>query len=551
MEILSAHDVSFTYPESSTTALKKINVNIQKGDFVVLIGASGSGKSTLLRLIKQDIAPHGKKHGSFCFQGKQLEEHAPLTMAKEIGMVFQDPENQIAMDNVMEELLFGLENLGYSTVEMRKKVAEMVHFFGINHLLNQKVSELSGGQKQLINLASVLLLEPTVLLLDEPTAQLDPIAAKEFLYTLQRLNDEFGITIVIVEHRLEDLFAIANRVIMLEKGRILYDTAPRKIIYELMSHETMRLFLPSPSLLYLNYTERLHIGDIPLTANEARSWLQKKRITSKESSEALSSSKMTKPILELKEIDFQYTKSSPPILHNLSLSVHNGEWLAIVGANGTGKTTLLKILGGILKAQHGTIKYCGKKVKHIDPKKIGYLPQNPKLFFMQDTIKKEFLYIANYHRLENADVRIEFLLDKFQIHHLQDRHPYDLSGGEMQKAALIGVLLVKPSILLIDEPTKGLDPKAKEIFGELLLTLKKEGLTIIMVTHDIEFAAKYATRCSMLFQGEITVTENTSLFFQENNYYTTVMNRITRNSHIPPVVTLEEARQKWHIIRDS
>ncbi|MEC5423080.1 energy-coupling factor transporter ATPase [Virgibacillus sp. C22-A2] len=550
MEILSAENVSFTFPESEVNVIDDVHFSIEKGEFIVLCGASGSGKSTLLRLIKQDIAPHGNKQGRFFFKGDAMEVYSPFVRAKEIGMVFQDPENQIVMDTVMEELLFGLENMGYSTAEMRKKIAEMVHYFGLNHLLVKKTSELSGGEKQLVNLASILLLDPTILLLDEPTAQLDPIAAKEFIHTLERLNDEFGITIVIVEHRLEELFAIADRVILLENGKIATFDQPRNVVGKLANHQTMSSFLPSASRVYLDHDQDYLPENIPLTVKEAKQWLEEQVVTANDNVENENPT-TAESILEVKEIDFQYAKHTTPVLNNLSLSVLQGEWLAVLGANGTGKSTLLKIISGILKSQHGSIMYKGKKMKKINSTFISYLPQNPILFFLQDTILEEYRYLVKLHRLQNGEASIKHLLKKFQLTHLKDRHPHDLSGGELQKAALIGALLIKPTILLLDEPTKGMDPAFKINFGKLVSELTKEGLTIIMVTHDVEFAASYATRCSMIFQGEITITENTRAFFHENTYYTTVMNRITRQGNAPSVVTLEEARQRWRIQKDS
>ncbi|WP_163971599.1 ABC transporter ATP-binding protein [Oceanobacillus halotolerans] len=539
MEILSAKGVNFTYADASESVLNEINFTIYKGDFVVFCGPSGSGKSTLLRLIKKEIAPYGDKQGTFFYQKKSIEEHDPLYIAKEIGMVFQDPENQIVMDNVMDELLFGMENVGFSTTEMRKKVAEMVHFFGLNHLVNKKTSELSGGEKQLINLASILLLNPKLILLDEPTAQLDPIASKEFIHFLQRINDEFGITIIIVEHRLEELFAVSNRVMMLDNGKITVDTEPRHAVGKL--HHNMRNFLPTTALVYLDFNPDICLDEIPITVKESRQWLLNQKISGKQ----LEPTRLAKgnPLVELKEIDYQYTKHTPPVLQNLSFTVNHGEWMAIVGANGTGKSTLLKIIGNILKPQHGYIKLNGKKVKQLDPTIIGYLPQNPKVYFLQDSLIKEYRQIVQKQPKKEKD--IDYLLEKFQIQHLKNRHPYDLSGGELQKAALIGILLTNPSLLLIDEPTKGMDPDFKDEFGELITDLVEEGLTVIMVTHDIEFAAKHTTKCSMLFQGNITVTENTREFFLENAYYTTAISRITRDSHVPSAVTLEEAKKTW------
>lgn len=541
MEILSAENVSFTYPGYSAKALDNVSFTIHKGDFTLLCGPSGSGKSTLLKLIKPGIAPHGKQMGEITYKQTEIKAYDSIQLTKEIGMVFQDPENQIVMDHVLDELLFGMENLGFPTVEMRKKVAEIVHFFGLTELMHKKTIDLSGGEKQLLNLASVLLLEPEVLLLDEPTAQLDPIAAKEFIQMLKRLNDEFGITIVVVEHRLDELFSMSNRVILLENGKVVIDSTPKNVIKCMYSN--MRRFLPAQALLYLDFEADATVETIPLTVREARQWLSKRKISVHPSSRL--NVNPHEPYVELKQIDFQYTKNGRPILDNASISVMKGEWLAIVGANGTGKTTLLKIIGGLLKPQHGRIRFNGKHVKKLERKQIGYLPQNPRLFFLEDSLIREYERIAENHHKTRGD--IDRLLEAFQMKHLLDRHPYDLSGGELQKAALIGILLGSPTILLMDEPTKGMDPEFKHTFGTLIRRIQNKGITVIMVTHDVEFAANYATRCSMLFQGEITVIENTWNFFQGNRYYTTIVNRICRNSHVPPTVTLEEARYLWKI----
>ncbi|GAB3794382.1 ABC transporter ATP-binding protein [Virgibacillus kimchii] len=548
MEIISAKNITFSYPDSKEPALKNVELSIEKGDFTVLCGTSGSGKSTLLRLLKYDIAPHGKRQGEIFYKGVNVQEILPLTRAKEIGMVFQDPDYQIVMDTVMDELLFGMENLGFSTEDMRKKMAEMVHFFGLNNLLRKKTEDLSGGEKQLVNLASVLLLDPEVLLLDEPTAQLDPIAAKEFIHTLERLNDEFGITIILVEHRLEELFAIADRVFILEEGSISYMGSPKEVTEVLVNHPTLHCFLPSAAQMYLHFNGFTNYKQIPVTVKEAKRWLDEQKIHKEILPERVALEKEV--LLELKEIDFQYDKGASPVLHNLSLKVNRGEWHAILGANGTGKSTLLKAIAGIEKPLHGTLKYEGKKMKKIDLTEISYLPQNPALYFARDTLMEEYTAIANHFNIEKADSRIDKLLDLLQISHLKNRHPYDLSGGQLQKAALLGTLLTNPSLLLIDEPTKGLDADSKSKLANILKGLMEDGLTILMVSHDVEFAASNATTCSMLFEGQITVTEKTRPFFYENMYYTTVMNRITRKSHVSSVVTLQEAKHKWRMQKD-
>ncbi|MBE3568836.1 MAG: energy-coupling factor ABC transporter ATP-binding protein [Bacillales bacterium] len=550
MALLEAKNLTFTYPDASEPALSDITFTVEPGEFLLLCGPSGSGKSTLLRLLKREVRPHGKVEGELFLDGQSFMEVPAKQIAQEIGMVFQDPENQIVMDRVMEELVFGLENMGYSTEDMRKRIAEMVHFFGLEELLERKTYELSGGQKQLVNLAAVLLLHPRVLLLDEPTAQLDPVAASEFMTMLRRMNEEFGLTVIMAEHRLEELFSLADRVIILEKGNKIYDAPSREVVYHLAKHRSSQMYpyLPSPARLYLEHSRKPFLENIPLTVKEGKKWVSKLKgspVPIKQFQEDISNEKL---LLVLKGIDFQYEKETRPILDQLSLSVYEGEWLAVVGANGAGKSTLLKVMAGLQKPHRGTVVFNGKKLKKPVPSEIAYLPQNPKLFFLHDTVEAELEAIIKKHQIPNGRKKMEQLLETFQLTHIKDRHPYDVSGGEMQKAALAGVMLMNPRLLLIDEPTKGLDPEAKLQLGKLLKTLNAAGITIVMVTHDIEFAAHYSTRCAMLFQGEVTITAPTKTFFQGNTFYTTVANRISRGGHVPEVLTVEEAREKWRVL---
>lgn len=547
MALLATENLTFYYPDETEAALKNMNLSIEPGEFIVLCGPSGSGKSTLLRLLKQEIAPYGILEGEIFYNGKPLTEMEPQVRAKKIGMVFQDPENQMVMDCVFDELIFGLENIGLSTATMRKKLAEMVHFFSISHLLEQKVHYLSGGQKQMVNLVSILLMEPTVLLLDEPTAQLDPVSAKDFLQMVKQMNEEFGITVIIAEHRLEEVFPLADRVIVLEGGAISVEGKPKEVIYELRKNEQMVDYLPSSARLFIQFDYTNDVEKIPLTVKEGKQWINELHIPADQADTDESLLKETEDVLSLKNVHFQYEKTSEKILNGLNLTVHKGNWLAIVGANGTGKSTLLKVMAGLELPQKGTVKYNGKRVKKPNPLQIGYLPQNPKLLFMHDTIRDHFYDMLERLPIENGEPTLQQLVSFFNLEPLLERHPYDISGGEMQKVALATVLLTEPNILLLDEPTKGLDPVMKKQLGEQLKHLQNSGLTIIIVTHDIEFAAVYADDCGMMFQGEITVTSPTNEFFRGNSFYTTVINRITRDSTVPEVLTVEEAKQKWRM----
>ena len=511
----------------------------------MICGESGSGKSTLLKLIKSEIAPYGEQQGQILYKRASLEEYSAITKAQNFGLVFQNPDHQMVLDNVKDELIFGLENLGYSTSTIRKKIAEVVQFFGLKHLLDKKTDELSGGEKQTVNLASVLAMGPEILLLDEPTGQLDPIAAKDLLTTLEQINKEFGTTILIVEHRLEELFSTADKVLILEDGKVAQFGKTREVLSRLDYSKESLKYLPQTTQLYLSYTKQFVKEEIPLSVKEAKNWLEKQIII--EQPLHYKPVKNNRVALAMSEVDFQYHQAEPPVLSNLNFSAYQNEVHAILGANGSGKTTLLNLIAQIKKPQHGKIIYDGIKKKKISLEEVGYLPQNPATFFMYETVIEEYQAIAKMYKLENASERIDELLERFGMTAYKNRHPYDLSGGQLQKVALIGSLLVRPNLLLVDEPTKGLDPLAKKELGQFFEKIAKKGTTIIMVTHDIEFAAKVADQCSMLFEGQIISTETTHDFFMQNMYYTTIMNRITREYTSQSLITLGEVERSWSL----
>jgi energy-coupling factor transport system ATP-binding protein len=540
MALIELTDVSFTYPDSKEPAIRNLSLNIDKGQFVVLFGASGSGKSTLLRLLKKEIQPHGTLSGRISINGQAIEETTELS--KEVGFVFQDPENQIVANDVLHEIVFGLENIGLEPNEMRNRVAEMVHFFGAESLLNRKSQELSGGKKQQINLASVLLMQPSILLLDEPTAQLDPVSAREFIDLLKRLNEEFGMTIIMAEHRLEEVFTLADKIIMMENGRVEISGEPKLVLRELWNTE-YKAYVPSIPALFLSLEGH---GCVPLTVKEGRDWVQKQKVVPNFPRPARYLPQ-TKERLKLKNISFHYDQKGDNILEELELSVNHGEFYALLGGNGSGKSTLLKLMAGLLKPDTGSVffdKKPLKKYKQVElTKKVGYLPQNPKLFFMQDTVEKELqMALEQWEASKASDV--QQLFDQLGISHLMSSHPYDLSGGELQKAALACILVRKPEVLLLDEPTKGLDPISKRNLAKILISLHATGMTILMSTHDVEFAAQYATKCGMMFQGKITSEDVPEKFFKGNFFYTTMIQRVFRGlsqEEIP--VTLEGVTQ--------
>ncbi len=535
MEIIKIENLSFTYPTCENKALCDISLSIEKGEFTVLCGKSGCGKTTLLRLLKSSLAPAGKLSGNILFNGKPLGEIEPKEQAEKIGFVLQNPDSQIVTDKVWHELAFGLESLGVRASEIRARVSEMASFFGIESWFYKNTSELSGGQKQLLNLASVMVMGPSVLILDEPTSQLDPIASQEFLNTLKKINQELGVTIILSEHRLEEAFPISDKVIVLDDGKIIAHNSPQKVCEVLKSknHE-MQDALPTTVRVWSSVENDF---PCPITVCEGRKWLdyfsEKHIFNQKILPEA--ESKTAETAIEIKDGWFRYDKNSPDIIKGLSLKVNKGEIFAILGGNGAGKTTALSLISGILKLNCGKVLINGEnivEIKNLYGETLGVLPQNPETLFVKNTVFSDLLDVSKEDRVMN-------IARLCRIDKLLDRHPYDLSGGEKQRVALAKVLLKNPQILLLDEPTKGMDASFKKVFASILESLKESGVTILMVSHDLEFCAETADRCALFFDGAITSSGTPREFFSEMTFYTTSASRMARE-HIPHAITADD-----------
>ncbi len=532
MELLQVEDLSFRYPKSERDALYGIDLSVQSGEFIVLCGPSGCGKTTLLRLLKKELAPYGERSGQILYNGAPQDA---LTDAGEIGFVRQDPESQIITDKVWHELAFGLENMGVPTEVIRRRVGEMASFFGIEGWFRQRTDELSGGQKQLLNLASVMVMQPKLLILDEPTGQLDPIAAADFITTLQKLNRELGLTILLAEHRLEEVFPIADRALVLENGRVLLDDAPRMIgtrLSEFGRDHPMLRALPSAVRVWRG----IGSGDpCPLTVREGRDFLERNFNSRAEELPVPEAPHDAETAVELKNVWFRYEKDSPDVLRGVSVKVYRGEIFCILGGNGAGKTTALNVIAGLDRPYRGGVLINGRHIKDykggaLYRKNLAFLPQNPETVFVRDSVRADLAEILEAAETpkEECAPRIEKIAERLGIADLLDRHPCDLSGGEQQKSALAKVLLSEPRILLLDEPTKGIDAFAKRDLREILRKLKSDGITVIMVTHDVEFAAETADRCAFVFDGELLSVDPPQKFFAENSFYTTAANRMAR-----------------------
>lgn len=525
MAHIHIQNLSFSYPGANTPALSDVNLSVAPGEYVLLCGKSGSGKTTLLRHLKTVLAPHGLRSGSVTLDGVPLEQVSPGSQAARIGFVMQDPDDQIVTDKVWHELAFGLENLGCDQKAMRLRVAEMASFFGIQDWFHREVSELSGGQKQLVNLASIMAMQPEVLILDEPTSQLDPIAASDFLGTLKKINRELGTTILITEHRMEDVFPAADRVVVMEQGRITAAGEPREVARQLYEADSP-LFSALPAPVRIFFADQ-RAGSVPLTVREGRQWLrgyfrEPPRRVSLPPEPEFPAGKV--PALEIREGWYRYERNGPDVLRGIGFSVPQGSFFAIVGGNGTGKSTTLKAVCGICKLYRGSVRLFGKELKSyrdgLFKGNLAMLPQDPKSLFVKQTLREDLA--------EMGSGKISEIARLCQVEHLLDAHPSDLSGGETQRAALAKVLLSEPKLLLLDEPTKGMDSFFKQSFAALLKKLCRGGITVVMVSHDIEFCAEHADLVGMFFDGQLLTTDTPRRFFGSNSFYTTAANRMSR-----------------------
>lgn len=578
MALFEIRNLTFTYPDQEKPALTDLNFSLKQGEFLVVCGKSGCGKSTLLRHFKTAMAPYGERKGQILFEGRELDAVSVREQGARIGYVLQSPDNQLVTDKVWHELAFGLENLGYETGTIRLRVAEMASFFGIQTWFEKNVEELSGGQKQLLNLAAVMAMQPDLLVLDEPTSQLDPLAAGDFLATLRKINAELGTTILLIEHRLEEVLAYADRVLVMENGGILALDTPEKLP-SLIRENDMFQAMPVPMRIFEELSGE---GDSPVTVREGREWLEgwreqqktsvsnqknrtegvekwsdtpvsrniepqndsnpsffgglRERIFTKEET------RQSQPVLEARDVWFRYEKELPDVVRDLNLKVQKGELYCLLGGNGTGKSTTLRLLGRIRKPYRGKLFLNGKELGtyregELYGKLLGILPQNPQSLFVKDTVEKDL------REMSGDTGRLRDVIEKTEIGHLLGSHPYDLSGGEQQRAALAKVLLLDPEIILLDEPTKGLDGFYKKKLAQILKGLTAEGKTILMVSHDIEFCAEYGDTCALFFHGSVVTSAPAREFFAGNSFYTTAANRMARKWY-PDAVTAKDVIER-------
>ncbi|MFP4456328.1 MAG: ABC transporter ATP-binding protein [Clostridia bacterium] len=530
-------NLSFKYPNKDKYALSEVSFEVDSGEFILICGQSGSGKTTLLRSLNPNLLPVGERFGEVFFEDIKIKDIPNVRAVKEIGMVFQDPEMQIVMDRVSDEIAFSLENIAMDPKDIRLRLAELSTYFGLEQIFDHKISTLSGGQKQIVNLNSVLALRPKVLIFDEPTSRLDPIASKEFLNLVKLLNEQLGITIIISEHRIDDLISYADKVMLLDNGKLILNDTSVNFAKSIINDKKFSNFLPKISII----KNLIDSKQIPLSVKVARGLIQDEKLPDISFSDHKKDNK--KALLELKNLSFAYDSKEGYILKNIDLTISQGSFIGCLGANATGKSTLLKCLAGILKPISGKVFFENRRIKKTSQFfEIGYVAQNPLLHFRFDSVKEEL------DNLEAEKSYINKLIEKFGLADLLNHHPYDLSGGQQQILAIIIALADKPKILLLDEPTKGLDPLAKNILATHLKQLNQEGLSIVCATHDLDFAAEHIPESIMVFNKEIIFSGSTRDLLSQNNYYTTDISLVFKRVN-PRCISSQDVRE-WIKLKD-
>lgn len=539
--LLSVGNLTFTYPGVSRPALQEVGFQVEQGEFVLLLGGTGSGKTTLLKLIKQLIAPFGARTGEIRLAGEEVSRMARKRLAGEVGYLFQHTQDQLCMPTPLEEMAFGLRQLGVEPAAISRRCGELSCYFGMESWLDAPMEQLSGGQRQLTALASVLAADPALLLLDEPTAQLDPVHSRSFLEQLLRLHRENNMTVLAALHQPDSIFFQADRVLVLEQGRLLFSGSPQDAA-DYLGKQGHPLFAALPAGCRVMQT----LGYPPSRGKQPLPEKDFARL----SAAPLPVHPSGRPLLKLKQVTAGYPGQSRPVLREVDLTLSAGEIFVLLGANGCGKTTLLKAVAGLVPLLSGSIRLEGEKSSLWRPTafaQAGYLPQDPMELFDGDRLDED-LYSYGKSRGLGPD-QVEQWPEQPLFSPLKQvwtQNPLDLSGGQRQLAALAKLMLKRPKLLLLDEPGKGLDAAASARLGERLTALAQEGMAILISCHDPDFAARYGHRCGFLFHGQLLPPQPPEPFFAGNRFYLTSLQQYLpagrRMALLPEQLQSEEGR---------
>ncbi len=536
MILIKIRDLTFYYGDASRPALQDVNLDIEDGEFVLVTGPSGCGKTSLCRCLN-GLIPHfygGEIAGGLEVQGLDVMRHTTRELATRVGMVFQDPENQLVSMDVQREIAFGLENLAFPRDVMAKRVEESLDTLGISGLRHRQVHELSGGEKQKVVISSVLALHPDILVLDEPTSELDPKSAEEVLSIVRRLNDELGITVILVEHRLDRVVHLVDRMIVMDEGKIIADGSPRAV---LSNGDITSVGAGVPPIVRIVQRLRdngFNIDDIPLTVKEGRSMLKDIFMGAKGSTlSQTESADNGRPVIEIDKLWHAYPEGITA-LKNVSLRICEGEFVAIMGRNASGKTTLVKHINGLLQPTKGKVIVSGIDTRRATiaqlSRKVGFIFQNPNDHIFADTVEEEIAFILKNLGFDSGEIaaRIDEMLEMFALKEFRRQYPRSLSGGERQRVAMASVLVARPRVLILDEPTRGMDYRLKSELMRFLNGYREKGNTVVLVTHDVETVAEHADRVVLLSEGRVVVDGNKRDVLSRALFFSPQINRLVQ-----------------------
>ena len=515
MSAIAFRDVSFAYPDSPRPALRSVDLDVAPGELLLVVGASGSGKSTLLRAIN-GLVPHasgGRFGGNVDVFGRSTRTHHPRELADVVGFVAQDPESQFVVDHVERDLAFVLENLGFSQEAMRRRVEEVLDALGIAHLRDRDPGSLSGGERQRCVIAGALAAGPQALVLDEPTSQLDPQGADDVLAALVRLNHDLGTTVLLAEHRLERAAPLADRAVLVEGGT---PGTPADV------EAVLAAYPGAPSVTRLGRV--LGWEPLPLTVRDARALAARHPVdlALPEATTADAASAPGDPLLIARDV--RVVLGGHPAVRGVDLELRAGEVIALFGRNGAGKTTLLRALADLIAVSAGAIE---RRTR------VGYVPQNPNVMLFSPTVRRE---LEETQRLlgHRDDAAVNHWLDALHLTDVASAHPRSLSGGERQRVAIAAVAVGGAPVLLLDEPTRGMDAPSRAALEHAVHEHAAEGGAVVLATHDVELAARIATHAVVLGDGEVVADGDARQVLAGSLFAPQVL-RV-----LPPFLTVEE-----------
>lgn len=517
--MIDLSSVSYRYPDVIDKALDEITLAIDSGEFLLLSGSSGSGKSTLLKVIN-GLVPHffgGTFSGVALVDNLDTHNTSPTKLASVVGTVFQEPRNRFITSTVEDEIAFGLELAGLPGQVIRDRVSEMINRFELGSLMNRKLDQLSAGEQQRVAVAAAMGRVPRILLLDEPASQLDPPSSLAVLEWVAELRDEFGLTTIVAEHRIDRFMQIVDRIALLsDNGALKAIGRPPDVLRDIPQ---------IPSMMRAMEILGLHVGLDMTHQKDLADYLVGMEV----SDEGIHSGG-NRPILATKDLTHNYNGISA--LDCVSMEMFSGEIVALVGHNGAGKSTLIRCMVGLISPDSGDIFIHGDRLsegKFTDlASQVAYVPQWPSALLFADTVADELSFTLRNHDLaENPPLHPDDLLRQLGLFELRDRYPRDLSAGQRQRVALGSVLITKPEIILLDEPTLGMDLRAQESLSRLLQTWKADGAAILVATHDVEFAASYADRVIILEKGKVDAQGATSETLFSKPHLRTALQQLT------------------------